>query len=153
MPPDLGVLNEDADGSDKDLPSPSKLMRVSDLHGYSEIEAEDTLPTLPKDRTVILEISSSTSQTSESFANATFDFNDLETPPQIQPSLNNKRVVPPDSVEQQPKRLRLDAEGKGHTDSNVEDPGPWKPEPQPIPDWADEFEPDLIAYFFGPDLW
>lgn len=153
MPPDLGVLGRGADGSDEDLPSPSELLRIRDLHDYSEMGRGDTLPTIRKDRTAIEEISHSTLQASESFANATFDFNAFKTPPKLQTSLGNKRAVPLGSVEQQPKRLRLDAEEKRYPDSNVEDPGPGKPEPQPVPDWAEEFEPDLVAYFFGPDLW
>jgi hypothetical protein len=152
-PPNLGLLDRDADGSDEGLPSPSELLRIRNLHDYSEMERGDTIPTIPKDRTGIEGNSHLTLQASESFTNATFEFNAFETPPQLQPSSDNKRAVPSGCVEQQPKRLRLDAEEKGFPDSNVEDPGPGKPESQLVPDWAEEFEPDLVAYFFGPDLW
>ena len=153
VPQDLPFLNQQADGSDEDLPSPSELLRIRDLHESTGVDRGNTLPNKTHDCSGIVEISQSTLQTSESFENATFDFDPFDNLPQLRPSLHTKRAVPSDSVEQQSKRLRIDAEQKERAESNVGDRELEKLEPQQVPDWAEGFEPDLVAYFFGPDLW
>ena len=149
----IDYSDRDAYLSDEGLPSPSEFGTNHDTLDDDKITAGSSLERDSYRCKVNAGTKNPTLQTSDSSDNITLSFNDSKTAPHLHFSLDQKRKPSPNPAEQSPKRLRSNAEETEYAESNVHISQPLSSEQQPVPEWAKDLEPDLVAYFFGSDLW